>query len=154
MITAYAETIEILKSIKVDQNKVAMLGIDQLPRDLRPRMERYFNKAHYVSSEYSVWDKAVLNPNHDFKALGEAFHRGEVVVLDDFLTQDALTALERIGHESQIWHATKQGNYVGAMNDDGFGPAPLAVLAHELEKAMPEVQCRTFRGLIRRCLMF
>ena len=62
-----------------------------------------------------------------------------MVVLDDFLTPEALHALERIGHDTQMWHATKLGNYVGAMSDDGFGPAPIAVLARELERRMPDV---------------
>jgi len=61
------------------------------------------------------------------------------VVIDDFLTAEALEALHTSGIESQHWHKAKMSPYIGAMSSDGFGPAAMARLANELENALPEV---------------
>ena len=141
IISTYTEAITLLKKIPVPKHgtPVVIVNTTFFPQPLRSRLERHFNKAYYVSPEMNRWEKACLNPSLDVDEISRAFNAGEVVVIDDFMTPECLEVAERIGHDSQIWHETKQGNYVGSMSHDGFAPAPFSKLAKELEMALPQV---------------
>ena len=86
-------------------------------------------------------DKPALNLGHfDWDDVQDRYLRGEVVVLDGFLTAEALEELYRIGLEATDWNDVKSGGYLGAMyNKDGFAPPVIAQLANDLEAAMPRV---------------
>jgi len=112
-------------------------------------------------------DKPALNLGHfDWDDVQDRYLRGEVVVLDGFLTAEALEELYRIGLEATDWNDVKAGGYLGAMyKQDGFAPPVIAQLANDLEAAMPRVfdahsllmfwgfkhdttRARTYRGIL------
>jgi hypothetical protein len=66
-----------------------------------------------------------------------------VVVIDDFLSQEALARIRKLMLESTVWYQTKLpkkfGGYTGAYIDDGLNDRILLVLAAELRRALPRI---------------
>jgi hypothetical protein len=65
--------------------------------------------------------------------------RPQVVVIDDFLTPEALAALRRFCRVSTIWHRAHPDGYIGAMPEDGFACPLMAQIARELRGVFPEI---------------
>lgn len=111
---------------------------------LRPRtrkvVQRELNAPRH-SLPFDEWEgRPALNFECcDWAALESSYEAGEVVVLDEFLTPDALDELRRLGLESTNWNSVKAGGYIGAFTTDGFAPPVVAQLALDLEQAMPRV---------------
>jgi len=76
---------------------------------------------------------------NDYAAIEEKYFADGIVVIDDFLSAQALDALRRYCEESTVWKASYQRGYVGAMLARGFCPEVLLSLTHELKKSMPRV---------------
>lgn len=67
-------------------------------------------------------------------------HRPGIVVIDDFLTPQALAALRRFCMESTVWFANRYGHgRLGAFFQDGFNCPLLLQIAEELSEALPDV---------------
>jgi hypothetical protein len=63
-----------------------------------------------------------------------------VVVVDDFLSAEALAELRLFCHESTIWHANRyRHGRLGAFFRDGFNSPLLLQIAEELRAALPAV---------------
>ena len=62
-----------------------------------------------------------------------------VVVIDDFLTADALMALRRFCWSAPVWHRTYNAGYVGAFPESGFASPLLAQIAEELASGLPSI---------------
>lgn len=63
-----------------------------------------------------------------------------IVVIDDFLSQDALMELRHFCLESTVWTANRYGHgRLGAFFQDGFNCPLLLQIAEELRAAMPDV---------------
>ena len=60
-----------------------------------------------------------------------------VVVLDNFLTEEALRKLRLFCWESTIWRHVYPAGYLGAMPEHGFGTPLLAQIATELRETYP-----------------
>jgi tetratricopeptide (TPR) repeat protein len=65
--------------------------------------------------------------------------RPQIIVVDDLLTQDALTALRRFCEASTIWQKTYDAGYLGTTPETGFACPLLAQIAEEFPRALPEV---------------
>jgi len=63
----------------------------------------------------------------------------QLVVVDDFLTPQALERLRRFCLESTIWQKTYEGGYLGAFPEHGFAPPLLAQIAEEMREAYPSI---------------
>ena len=63
----------------------------------------------------------------------------QLVVVDDFLTPEALAALRRFCLESTIWQKAYDGGYLGAFPEHGFAPPLLAQIAEDLRRAYPMI---------------
>lgn len=63
----------------------------------------------------------------------------QLVVVDDFLTPEALEKLRRFCLESTIWQKTYDGGYLGAFPEHGFAPPLLAQIAEEMRQAYPSI---------------
>ena len=115
-------------------------GFGELGRKTRAQLEPLLN-APWNDLPFSEWrGRAALNRSCcDFARIERAFLAGEVVVLDGFLTEDALAELFRLGIESTNWNQIKAGGYLGAFLSDGFAPPVAAQLALDLESALPRV---------------
>lgn len=111
------------------------------PEGVRDQLRAVFNVPHHLPRSNDVWEgnKRALNRAHDFGAYEAAFIAGEVVIIDDFLTPEALAALQTLSTEATVFNAAMPGGYVGAMHRDGWAPAVLAAVAQELEAALPRV---------------
>ncbi|MDB5735357.1 MAG: uncharacterized protein JWN16_1994 [Alphaproteobacteria bacterium] len=62
-----------------------------------------------------------------------------VVVIDDFLTPDALTALRHFCADSTIWREVYDGGYLGAFPEHGIACPLLAQIAAELPARYPGI---------------
>jgi len=133
---AYTQLAGVLHRSREDR-----MFLHQLSPDLQAQVAPYWNRVDYLPRSFNQWhwNQPALRPREDFALLEASFREGEIVVIDDFLTPEALDALVEIANDAQIWHSTKKGSYLGAFRDDGFGPAPLAKLASELHEALPAV---------------
>lgn len=62
-----------------------------------------------------------------------------IAVIDDFLTPEALAALQHFCRRSTIWRRAYHGGYLGAFPESGFACPLLAQVAEELRDALPAV---------------
>jgi len=76
---------------------------------------------------------------NDYAALEDAYLAKRLVVIDDFLSPEALAALRRHCEEATIWKMNYDRGYLGALLAQGFGPKVLLTIAGDLKAAMPRV---------------
>lgn len=65
--------------------------------------------------------------------------RPQVIVVDDFLTADALAALRHFCLASTVWNESFEEGYLGARPESGFASPLLAQIADELRAAYPAI---------------
>jgi Flp pilus assembly protein TadD len=63
----------------------------------------------------------------------------KIVVVDDFLTVEALSLLRNFCLASTVWNDIHEEGYLGAMPESGFAPPLLAQIAEELRCAYPAI---------------
>ncbi len=66
----------------------------------------------------------------------------KIVVIDNLLTDEALTALRRYTLGSRIWHTSYPQGYLGAFPESGFSAPLLAQVAEELSATFQEIFAR------------
>jgi tetratricopeptide (TPR) repeat protein len=76
---------------------------------------------------------------NDYAAIEETYLAERVVVIDGFLSSNALAALRRVCEEATVWKLNYERGYLGALLAHGFSPKVLLGIAYELKKAMPRV---------------
>merc|ERR1740121_3342081 len=82
----------------------------------------------------------VISPNFDFD-LARRQYRGSshgVVVVDGFLSDEALQALLRFAMEATVWFDLKRG-YLGAYMSSGWANDVLVKLVEELRQGLPDI---------------
>jgi tetratricopeptide (TPR) repeat protein len=82
-----------------------------------------------------------INPGLDLPALATVWQSGapKRLVIDDFLTAEALNGLRRFCWNSDIWQAVYSDGYLGAFPEQGFACPLLAQIAGELRTALPPI---------------
>jgi hypothetical protein len=82
----------------------------------------------------------VLNPDLDFEALQDAYLNGypEILVIDNFLTSEALEAFYEFCLRSTIFYVQKV-SYLGSYSTDGFWNEMVAQINSELYAKMSRV---------------
>jgi tetratricopeptide (TPR) repeat protein len=82
-----------------------------------------------------------VNPANDIAALERCWRESspQLVVIDDLLTPEALTALRRFCLGSTIWHRVYEGGYLGALPETGFACPLLVQIATELRERYPAI---------------
>ncbi|MFK8052858.1 MAG: tetratricopeptide repeat protein [Woeseiaceae bacterium] len=100
---------------------------------------RYHNRPISVPAITDT-DEPLINPNLDVHALESEYHNGspQMVVVDQFLTPYALSALREFCREATIWHDLRR-NYLGAYLTDGFANALTLGIAQQLKQALPGI---------------
>lgn len=76
---------------------------------------------------------------NDYTAIEGEYASQKLVVIDHFLSQEALAELRRFCEEATIWKMYDPGGYVGALMISGFGSGVLLAIADQLRRAMPNV---------------
>lgn len=82
-----------------------------------------------------------VNPANNWSAIEDRYLgvKPEIVVIDNFLTPEALTQLRKFCLASTIWRTDYSNAYLGAFPEDGFiSPLHLQIAA-ELRRVMPRV---------------
>ncbi|MCY4407348.1 MAG: tetratricopeptide repeat protein [Rhodospirillaceae bacterium] len=81
-----------------------------------------------------------VNPDLDRDEVERAYREStpNLVVVDDFLTADALERLWRFCLDATVWYQVKRG-YLGAYLVDGFGTALALQIADELRGCLPGI---------------
>jgi len=79
--------------------------------------------------------------DNDYRRLEEQYRNTDpsVVVIDNFLSAEALAALREFAEEATVWKVTYKHGYHGALLSTGFCPRVLLAIADELRQSMPEV---------------
>ena len=78
---------------------------------------------------------------NDYRRLEDQYRdtNPSVVVIDNFLSPEALAALRQFAEEATVWKVAYKHGYHGALLSTGFCPRVLLAIADELRRAMPEV---------------
>jgi hypothetical protein len=102
----------------------------------------YFNRVLYLPILSRV-KSGGLNPAIDFNAVQAAYNNSDphVVVVDDFLSQDALAALLRYYREATVFFDMGRISYVGTYLVDGVGNPVLAQVVEELGEKLRPILC-------------
>ncbi|MDH3703937.1 MAG: tetratricopeptide repeat protein, partial [Alphaproteobacteria bacterium] len=84
---------------------------------------------------------AVLNPENDWRDLAEQYRRGatEIMYIDNFLSPEALSALQQFCLGSKVWLKEYSNKYLGAFSDQGFISPLHLQLARELQENIPDI---------------
>ena len=84
--------------------------------------------------------KGAVNPDLNSGEIERAYSESapNLVVVDDFLTADALERLWRFCLDATVWYQVKRG-YLGAYLVDGFGTALALQIADELHARLPGI---------------
>jgi Tfp pilus assembly protein PilF len=82
-----------------------------------------------------------LNPGDTNDEVSERWRRSspKIVVIDDFLTNEALDGLRRFCWGSTVWRRVHKGGYLGASPELGFACPLLFQIADELRRKYPTV---------------
>ena len=90
--------------------------------------------------EASAAAQGAVNPNLEAGEIERAYRESvpNLVVVDDFLTADALERLWRFCLDATVWYQVKRG-YLGAYLVDGFGTALALQIADELRTRLPGI---------------
>ena len=103
------------------------------------RIAAAYNRPLHLPEAPAATDAAV-NPDLDASAIEAAYQESapNLVVVDDFLTQDALDRLWRFCLDATVWYQVKRG-YLGAYLVDGFATALALQIADELRSCLPGI---------------
>ena len=103
------------------------------------RIAAAYNRPLHIPEALATPDAAV-NPGLDAAAIESAYRESapNLVVVDDFLTQDALERLWRFCLDATVWYQVKRG-YLGAYLVDGFATALALQVADELRSRLPGI---------------
>ena len=103
------------------------------------RIASAYNRPLHLPEAPAATDAAV-NPDLDTTAIEGAYRESvpNLVVVDDFLTQDALERLWRFCLDATVWYQVKRG-YLGAYLVDGFATALALQIADELRARLPGI---------------
>jgi hypothetical protein len=82
-----------------------------------------------------------IDPGNDAAAIAAAWREStpQIVVVDNLLTAEALTALRRFCHGSTFWRQSFPGGYLGAIPEHGFAAPLLAQIGEELAARHPGI---------------
>ncbi|MDE0048758.1 MAG: tetratricopeptide repeat protein [Rhodospirillales bacterium] len=122
-----------------------------LPADARPeapvalqatdwrRIAAAYNRPLHLPEAPAAADAAV-NPDLDAAAIESAYRESapNLVVVDDFLSRDALERLWQFCLDATVWYQVKQG-YLGAYLVDGFATGLALQIADELRARLPGI---------------
>ncbi len=78
---------------------------------------------------------------NDYRRLQDQYRdtHPSVVVIDDFLSAEALAALRQFSEEATVWKVAYKSGYHAALLSTGFCPRVLLAIADELRRVMPDV---------------
>jgi hypothetical protein len=111
-----------------------------LDGEVRRRLGHVYNRIVHLGAGARV--PRALSPEWDPAAIEAAFldQRTGVVVIDDFLTPEALAAVHAFAKESTVWSGVRYAyGRLGAFFHDGFNCPLLLQIAEELKAALPRV---------------
>lgn len=116
----------------------------QLNPDQISYIRPFYRRVLHIADAPALPDGA-LNRCRDFKRVQEDYYSRpapySMVVLDDFLTPEALQLILNYCLESTIWHndAQQGRNYIGAYHGSGFACPLVQQIAEETQVLMPRI---------------
>ena len=130
---AYEKILAALPADAPPEAPVALEGADWR------RIAAAYNRPLHLPEAPATPDAAV-NPDLDATAIESAYRESapNLVVVDDFLTQDALERLWRFCLDATVWYQVKRG-YLGAYLVDGFATGLALQIADELRARLPGI---------------
>ncbi len=138
VLTRYAE----LASLAGDD------GSGQPHKQLHDEEQRAYNGPAGLDPRGPLWLEggarlhgAALNQGNDIAVIQNRWCTGkpQLVVVDDFLSRDALLKLRRFCWGSTIWREVYDRGYVGAFPEHGVACPLLAQIAEELKDVYPKI---------------
>jgi Tfp pilus assembly protein PilF len=114
-----------------------------LTQDQRRRIGATYNRAYY-HPEAPALETSPINPNLDTDYITKAYFDGvneckQVVTVDNLLTEEAITSLQKYLRESTIWYDIYRRGYLGAFLGEGLECGLLLQIANDLSKKFPTI---------------
>lgn len=105
------------------------------------KIGRYFNRALYIPTAPRV--AHAVNPNLDFAGIQKKYLSAspQVVVVDDFLTPEAMESLSKYYREATIFWDWSHSTYVGSYLVDAFLSDLTLQLVQEVAQRFPSIIC-------------
>lgn len=115
----------------------------QHPRHRREPHWQLLNQCHNRPihvPDITLPNGPLINPELDVQALQRTYFDSspQVVVIDDFLADEALQAMRAFCQQATIWYDLRR-NYLGAYLTDGFASALTLGIADGLRAALPDI---------------
>ncbi len=95
----------------------------------------------YIIEEAERMDGHAVNPNLAAPSIIKQWNEKtpKILVVDDFLTFDALRRLRNFSLGSTIWQRVYKNGYLGALPEHGLGSPLLAQIIEELKTSLPSI---------------
>ena len=135
LIRSYRDLIETLSHRKLEGRRILLEPAQFL------KIGAVMQRLVHLEPTPALADGA-LNPALDFARIQTDYRDSGpgVVVVDDLLRPEALSALRRYLHRSTVWFGYgKTRGYCGSYMEDGFGNALLLQLASEMRRHLPQI---------------
>jgi hypothetical protein len=129
-----------LNKIKQYKNIIGGMGSKIASTDPIEKQEIIHSFGSYHSiPDFPFNGKALGNNNYQNIEKEFLENKTKIVVIDNFLTEEALLALRKYCEEATVWKRTYANGYHGAFMATGFCSRVLLSIADELKIAMPKV---------------
>ncbi|MDX1921656.1 MAG: tetratricopeptide repeat protein [Alphaproteobacteria bacterium] len=115
---------------------------DAAPHKIRHDQEQmaYLHDSlnNYTITEAQRTESHALNPNLKWQSIMQQWieNSPRIVVIDNFLTRDALHSLQKFAWGSTIWQRVYKNGYLGALPEHGIGSPLLAQIIDELKTSL------------------
>jgi len=124
----------------LDQLKNADSGYELKISDSELKLIHEYGRSFFISNQYLDVGPCV-NSRLDWKLIANQYKNSSpsLVVIDDFLSPEALDYLRKFCYESKVWHKTYQHAYLGAFVDKGFVSKVHLKISEELKIHLSDV---------------
>ncbi len=129
----------------LERDQSGATGPDDAPQTIRLSRDEALSLLPYLQAEaiYRMPDipGGVLNAENDWRELQDQYLRSsnEIIYIDNFLSPEALSALQEYCLISKVWLKEYSNKYLGAFSDQGFISPLHFQLARELKEKVPEI---------------
>lgn len=114
-----------------------------LPADAAEQVLPFLERHIHLDPAGEALPTALSAPpgSEKWREAEQGYKKGQVLVVDDVFSQEALENLRLFSERSTVFHTWQPSGYLCGFWSDGFAPPLFAQVFAELQKALPSVLC-------------
>ncbi len=115
-------------------NKSILLNKDEIKFLLPYYKENFIYKPKKIIKKF-------INPHNDWNEIERKYFNDvkQIMYIDNFLSEDAITELNKFCLASKVWNREHKNKYLGATSDRGFISTIHLKIATDLKKNLPKI---------------